>query len=156
MAREALLDRAPIPRTNIHPVPTLLPQLEEVAEAYEDTLMSHLPGRWPRFDLVLLGLGSDGHIASLFPRNRALEEDARVVAAVRAEAAPPLRVTLTLPAINHAANVYFLAAGAGKATAVRRALSGTSDVAAVPAAGVRLTDGALVWWLDEAAAPSDL
>jgi 6-phosphogluconolactonase len=152
VARDSLLDHVPIPRENIHPMPVLLPEVEDVAEAYEETLMSHFPGRWPRFDLVLLGLGADGHIASLFPHNPVLDERARIVAAVRAEADSPLRLTLTLPAINHAANVHFLAAGREKASAVERALSDRSDVTVTPAAGVSPIDGDVVWWLDKAAA----
>ncbi len=156
MAREAWLDHVPIPAENVHPMPTLLPEIEEVAEAYEETLMSHFPGKWPRFDLILLGLGADGHTASLFPHNPALDEQARIVTAVRAEAEPPLRLTLTLPAINHAANIHFLVAGAEKAAAVQRALAERPDPRAAPAAAVSPIDGRLVWWLDEAACSTEL
>ena len=151
MAQETLLRHLPIPGPNIHPIPTLLPEVEHAAQAYEQTLRSHFPGRWPRFDLVLLGLGQDGHTASLFPHSPALEERARVVVAVRAEAEPPLRLTLTLPAINQAANIYFLVAGREKSEALRCALEG-GGVTACPAAGVRLRQGNLVWWVDEGAA----
>ena len=152
MAQETLLLHLPIPGANVHPMPTLLPEIEEAAQAYERTLRSHFPGRWPRFDLLLLGLGQDGHTASLFPHSPTLEERARVVVAVRAEAEPPLRLTLTLPAINQAANIYFLVAGREKSEALRCARSGTNDVAACPAAGVRPRQGKLVWWVDEGAA----
>ncbi len=155
MAKEALLDHVPIPRDHVHPMPTLLPDIEEAAEAYEETLMSHFHGPWPRFDLMLLGMGADGHIASLFPHNTALEEEARLVTAVRAEEAdPPLRLTLTLPAMNHAANIHFLIAGASKASALARALAPRADLNASPAAGVRPADGRVVWWVDEGAAGS--
>ncbi len=152
MAKETLLDHIPIPADCVHPMPTLLPDIQEAAEAYEEMLLSHFAGQWPRFDLVLLGMGVDGHIASLFPRNIALEEEAKVVMAVRApEADPPLRLTLTLPAINHAANVYFLIAGKEKANAIKQALTGTPKPRLSPAAGVKPLDGSLVWWIDKAA-----
>jgi 6-phosphogluconolactonase len=151
LAKETLLDHVPVPRDQVHPMPTLLPEIEEAAEAYEETLMSHFTGQWPRFDLILLGMGADGHIASLFPHNIALEEEARVVTGVRAESEIPLRLTLTLPAINHAANVWFLVAGREKANAVKLAFAEPPNVAASPASGVKPLDGSLVWWLDEAA-----
>ncbi|MCJ7752833.1 MAG: 6-phosphogluconolactonase [Armatimonadetes bacterium] len=152
MAKEAMLDHIPIPRDHLHPMPTLLPDLEESAEAYEETLMSHFPGQWPRFDLILLGMGPDGHIASLFPHNIVLEEEARVVAAVSDENAdPPLRLTLTLPAINHAANIHFLIAGKSKAPALHRALAPNANPKASPAAATKPIDGHLIWWLDQPA-----
>lgn len=153
MACETLVDDVPIPRANVHPMPTSLPEIEEAAQAYEQTLMSHFPGNRPRFDLVLLGMGADGHIASLFPHHPALDEQDRIVAPVRAEHAdPPLRLTLTVPAINHARNVHFLVAGQNKEDAVARVFAEKADPAAAPAAAVQPEDGALVWWLDEAAA----
>ena len=154
MAKEAMLDHIPIPRDHIHPMPTLLPDIEEAAAAYQETLMSHFPGQWPRFDLILLGMGPDGHIASLFPHNIVLEEEARVVAAVREErATPPLRLTLTLPAINHAANIHFLIAGANKASALARALAPNANPTASPAAAIKPPDGHLIWCLDQPAMP---
>ncbi len=156
MACEEMLDHVPVPRGNVHPMPTLLPEIEEAAEAYEHELMSFFPGQWPRFDLILLGLGADGHTASLFPHNPALEEEARIVAAVREEHAdPPLRLTLTLPAINHAANIHFLVAGKDKAAALKRSLSDRADRESAPASAVRPIDGKVVWWVDEAAAGRD-
>ena len=153
MARETLLDHVPIPQDHLHPMPTLLPVLEEAAEAYEETLMSHFPGQWPRFDLILLGMGPDGHIASLFPHNIVLEEEARLVAAVRDDrATPPLRLTLTLPAINHAANIHFLIAGKNKSPALHRALAPNANPKSSPAAAIKPIDGNLIWWLDQPAA----
>lgn len=152
MAQETLLRHLAIPAANLHPMPTLLPAIEEAAQVYEQTLRSHFPGPWPRFDLLLLGLGADGHTASLFPRSPALEEQSRWVLAVHAEAEPPLRLTLTLPAINQAANIYFLVAGGEKSEALRQAVEGEAEVAACPAAGVRPRSGSLVWWVDEEAA----
>ena len=153
MAREALLDHVPVSAVNVHPMPTHFAQPEEAADAYQQTLRSHFPGEWPRFDLMLLGLGADGHAASLFPNNPALDEEARWVTAVRAEAAdPPLRLTLTLPAINHAANVHFLVAGKDKAAALKRSLADKADRASAPASAVSPVDGKVVWWVDRAAA----
>jgi len=152
MAKESMLDHIPIPRHHLHPMPTLLPDPEEAAEAYEETLMLHFPGRWPRFDLILLGMGPDGHIASLFPHNIVLEEEARVVAAVRDDrATPPLRLTLTLPAINHAANIHFLIAGKSKSPALHRALAPNANPKSSPAAAIKPIDGHLIWWLDQPA-----
>ncbi len=155
MIKETLLDRVPVPGDHVHPMPTLLPEIEEAAEAYEQEIMSFFPGQRPRFDLILLGMGSDGHIASLFPQNPVLDEQARIVAAVREERTdPPLRLTLTLPAINHAANVHFLVAGKDKAAALERSLAQKADPASAPASAVSPVDGKVVWWVDEAAAPA--
>jgi 6-phosphogluconolactonase len=152
MAKEALLDHIPIPRDHIHPMPTLLPEPEEAAEEYEQVIMAHFNQRWPRFDLVLLGMGVDGHIASLFPRHAALEEEAKIVRAVRTEGTPPVRLTLTLPAINHAANIHFLVTGREKSPAVKLAFMKSVEVHISPASGVKPEEGKLVWWLDEGAA----
>ncbi len=152
--RETLLDHVAIPAENVHPMPADLPKPEDAARAYEQTLRSHFSPPWPRFDLVLLGLGADGHTASLFPGSIALTERERWVVAVRAPVDPPLRLTLTLPALNHAAHVFFLVAGAEKADALRRVLTGTPDPAGWPGAGVRAAAGAVVWWVDEKAAKS--
>ncbi|UCC68775.1 MAG: 6-phosphogluconolactonase [Armatimonadota bacterium] len=153
MARKMLLDRVPIPEGNMHPMPTLFPRPEHAAEAYQATLRAHFPGRWPRFDLILLGLGVDGHTASLFPNNPALDEKSRWVVAVDAEEAdPPVRLTLTLPAINHAKNIYFVAAGKDKAPALQHALAAGPDPRAAPASAVAPVDGRLIWWVDRPAA----
>jgi 6-phosphogluconolactonase len=156
MAKEALLDHVPCPAGNVHPMPTHFTTVDLAARAYEATLKNYFHSDWPRFDLVLLGLGEDGHTASLFPRSAALAETTRWVVAVQAAAEPPLRLTLTLPAITRASAVYFLVAGANKAPTLHRILSGTSDSDAYPAAGVRLEKGKVIWWVDsEAAAPND-
>ena len=152
MARETLLAGVPLPRENIHPMPTDPADPEEAAQAYERVLRAHFPSRpWPRFDLVLLGLGAEGHTASLFPGSPALAEERRWVVAAEAEVAPPQRLTLTLPAINHGAHVHFLVAGEEKREALAQALAEPPDVARCPASGVRPLDGELVWWVDEAA-----
>lgn len=151
MARETLLDQVPGLAENVHPMPTTLAEPEQAARAYEQVLSGYFPGVWPRFDLVLLGLGADGHTVSLFPGSPALEERKRWVVAARAPAEPAVRLTLTLPAINHARHVYFFVAGAEKAEALRRAFEEPPDTARCPAGAVRPLDGFLVWWVDRGA-----
>jgi 6-phosphogluconolactonase len=149
MAREALLDRVPIPAANVLPMPTSVATPELAAAAYEATLRRHFGSDRPAFDLLLLGLGPDGHTASLFPQSPALDETARWVLPVTAPADPPSRLTLTLPALNAATHTYFLVTGADKASALAHVLSGTADVHTYPAAGVR---NGPVWWVDRKAA----
>lgn len=151
MVKEALLEHAPIPAMNIHPMRTDHVHPEEAARAYEEELRMHISPT-SRFDLVLLGLASDGHTASLFPGSRALDEASRWVVPVRVPAEPPQRLTLTFPALNRAEQVFFLAAGLAKAGALHRALVGTSDVHLAPATGVRPASGSVTWWVDNTAA----
>jgi 6-phosphogluconolactonase len=152
MARETLLDHVPCPPANIHPVSTDALSSDAAAAEYEATLRRWFSSEWPLFDLVLLGLGADGHTASLFPGSSALDETTRWAVAATAPADPPSRVTLTLPVFNNAALTLFLVAGAEKAPALRRVLAG-ADASILPAAGVRPSRGAVVWWVDRAAAP---
>lgn len=152
MARESLLAHIPVPSENVHPMPTDDASSAEAAKTYEKTLRDFFAAPWPCFDLVLLGIGGDGHTASLFPGSPALAECERWVVAVEAPVEPPVRLTLTLPVINHAWRIYFLAAGAGKAEAVRLAFEERSDPLRCPAAAVRPTKGTLEWWLDRDAA----
>jgi 6-phosphogluconolactonase len=149
MAREALLDHVAIPAANIQPMPTSMGTPELAAAAYEATLRSHFGAGRPAFDLLLLGLGSDGHTASLFPQTPALGETTRWVRAVTAPADPPSRITLTLPALNAATHTYFLVDGSEKAPALAHVLSGTADVRTYPAAGIRNHP---IWWVDRNAA----
>lgn len=154
LVRESLLDHVPIPRENVHPMPTDLHDPEKAAAAYEQTLRGRFPTSWPRFDLVLLGMGPDGHTASLFPGSPALAEQNRWVATARASVEPRLRLTLTLPVLNRASLVFFLVTGAEKADVLRRVLAGPSEPSLYPAAAVRPEDGRVVWWVDEQAAKS--
>jgi 6-phosphogluconolactonase len=152
MARETLLDHVSCPAGNVHRMPTNLSDADAAARDYEKTLKTYFSEGWPRFDLVLLGLGDEGHTASLFPGSPALEETKRWVVAVRAPAEPPLRLTLTLPALTRAANVYFLVTGSNKAQALHQVLSGLPDPKNYPASGVRLARGTVMWWVDREAA----
>jgi 6-phosphogluconolactonase len=151
MAREAMLEKAPIPAGNIFPVPTDGTP-DDGARRYEATLQKAYgapvldPAR-PLFDITLLGLGADGHTASLLPGEPVLTERRRWVAAV-AHGRPEIRITLTYPAIESSRSVAFLVAGREKAPVLRAICTGGSDV---PAARVRPM-GELLWFVDRAAA----
>jgi 6-phosphogluconolactonase len=152
LVRESLLDHVPIPPQNVHPVPTDLPDPELAARVYEQTLRQWFPTSWPRFDLILLGMGADGHTASLFPGAPFSAEQIRWVAPACAPVEPRLRLTLTLPVLNHASLVFFLVTGAEKADILHRVLTDPSAPTRYPAAAVRPKEGAVVWWVDENAA----
>jgi 6-phosphogluconolactonase/glucosamine-6-phosphate isomerase/deaminase len=110
-------------------------------------------GAVPRFDLILLGMGSDGHCASLFPNTRGLAESARWVVVNEPGLQPFVpRITITLPVINSAANVLFMVAGADKTETVVRVLTGPKQPNDLPSQAVHSTDGTLTWLLDRAAA----
>lgn len=141
-----------IPPENIHPMPTDRDDPATAARDYETLMKKRFEGPWPRFDTVLLGLGNDGHTASLFPGSPALDEGKRWVAAVRTNADPPVRLTFTLPVLNAASDVWFLVSGREKADALRRVMTGPVDTLHFPASAVRPEKGGLVWWVDEDAA----
>ncbi|MCL7453395.1 MAG: 6-phosphogluconolactonase [Anaerolineae bacterium] len=151
MAEETLISRVPIPPGNVHRVRGELPP-EQAARAYARDLEEFFCGPRTRFDLVLLGLGSDGHTASLFPESPVLEETTRLAATVEAdyEDRPACRITLTLPAINTSRQILFLVSGDSKAEIVRQVLSEPGGP--LPAQQVRPTAGQLTWLIDEAAA----
>jgi 6-phosphogluconolactonase len=155
MAYRALLSKLPAPPGNANRMATELEDAAEVADHAEASLRDffHLaPGQIPRFDLMLLGLGADGHTASLFPGSPVLRETGRLVAAVRVEALQANRLTLTLPVINNAAEVLFLVSGTAKARALRDVLEGPPDPERLPAQSVRPSDGRLVYFVDGQAA----
>ncbi len=152
MACDTLLDHVAVPPANVHRMPTGQADPVAAAAAYEEQLRTHFETTWPRFDIVLLGLGQDGHTASLFPGSPALDEAERWVVAVAGPTEPRTRLTLTLPAIIHAASINVVASGASKADALRQALTAEPDYRTCPASAIRRTEGALTWWADEAAA----
>lgn len=152
MARQALLGHVPVPAANVHRMPTEPADPRDAAAAYEQVLRAHFGAPWPRFDLVLLGLGDDGHTASIFPGSSALDEAERWVLAVKGPSEPRVRLTLTLPAITHAAAIDVIVSGSSKAEPLRQALADDPDPRHCPASALRRTDGALVWWADAAAA----
>jgi len=152
MVHESLLEHIPLPREHIHPMPTGYAHPEEAADAHERLLRQHFDGAFPRFDLLLLGLGVDGHTASLFPGSPALAERSRWVVTSRAPVEPHTRLTLTLPVLNHAAHIFFIVAGDAKADALR-CVQGASGPRPdrCPASAVRPIDGDVAWWLDAVA-----
>lgn len=156
MVREALLDRAPVPPGTVHPIPTDSGGVEQAAQAYERLLKTRygaesLDPRRPLFDVTLLGLGKDGHTASLFPGDPVLNERTRWTAGVRGDKPPPLRVTLTYPALNSSRAVLFLVTGEGKREPLSRIFAGDR---AMPAARVNPV-GRLFWFADRAACPEE-
>ena len=158
MAGEALFSRAPVPPENIFRVPAEIPDADTAAQSYEQTLRQffHLDDdkddALPRFDLILLGMGPDGHTASLFPGTAALHEDDRLVTANWVEKSKTWRITLTYSVINHAAEVIFLVAGVEKQDALLAVLQGKPDPETYPAQGIRPDNGRVVWFVDQAAA----
>jgi 6-phosphogluconolactonase len=152
MAREALLSHVPIPPANVHPAPTHLPTPQAAAAAYDAQLRRFFADGVPAFDVTLLGIGPEGHTASLFPDSPALDERNKWVEAVTVQATPPNRLTFTLPVLNQSRNTYFLAAGEGK-KAILDALRAEPDPAhsQYPAARIQPFDGRVLWFLDEPA-----
>lgn len=149
-ARRDLLDQVDVDPARVHEVPGVDSGMtpEEAADAYSATLRAEGAGA---FDVLFLGVGPDGHVASLFPHHPALEVDDRVAVAVDdSPKPPPARVSLTFAALNRSRAVWFVASGAEKADAVAGALGGT-DVRELPARGVRGSEETL-WWVDEQAA----
>jgi 6-phosphogluconolactonase len=155
MAKETILSKVPVPPGNIFPVPTENSDASAVAAAYEQTLQKFFdvaPGKFPRFDLVLLGMGPDGHTASLFPETAALHEQSRLVVANWVEKLNTSRITFTLPVLNAAREVVFLVSGADKASVLHEVLEGSAPGEKYPSKLVRPNDGKLVWFVDRAAA----
>ena len=155
MAQETLLSLASVPAENIHRIPSEETNAIRAAEKYEQelkTFFSLQAGQLPRFDCVLLGMGSDGHTASLFPGSEALHESKRLVAANWVEKIKAYRITLTVPVLNHADLVVFLVSGAEKAEALKQVLHGDYQPERFPAQLIRPDPGKLLWIVDRAAA----
>jgi 6-phosphogluconolactonase len=177
MAREALLDHVPIPAQQVHAMPTDAADANLAAAEYEQTLAAvfqtplpvraglgegqeRVPGTqcavptnpFPRFDLLLLGMGPDGHTASLFPGTDAIHETRRWVMAPWVAKFNTFRLTLTPPVINQARQVLFLVSGASKAETLRDVLEGPYDPSRLPSQIVRPVDGQLTWLVDREAA----
>lgn len=155
LARQYLFNQVKIPVAQIYPLDDSF-EPDITAKAYEAVLKQQFqpkPGRPPRFDLILLGIGEDGHTASLFPRHPLLEESTRWVAPLfDSPKPPPERITLTLPVINQARHVAFVTAGAGKADILAQVLAPDNPAEKLPVQLVRPTAGELFWFVDEAAA----
>jgi 6-phosphogluconolactonase len=152
MTLETLLSHVPIPAANVHPAPTNLPTPQAAAAAYDSELRKFFGSAPPSFDVTLLGIGPEGHTASLFPGSPALDEKKLWVTAVTVQATPPNRLTFTLPVLNQSRNTYFLAAGEGKKE-ILDALRAEPDPAhsQYPAARIQPLDGRVLWFLDEPA-----
>ena len=155
MAEETLLSKVPVPPANIFRIPTDKPDASAAAEAYEQTLRKFFvpaPEEFPRFDLILLGMGPDGHTASLFPETAALQEKSRLVVANWVEKLNASRITLTLPVLNAARQVAFLVSGADKAAVLHEVLEGNAPGEKYPSKLVRPSEGKVIWFVDRAAA----
>jgi 6-phosphogluconolactonase len=155
MADESLLSKVPVPAGNVFRIAAENPDAAAAAEAYEKTLQKFFalqPGQFPVFDLILLGMGPDGHTASLFPNTAGLQEKSRLVIANWVEKFKTSRISLTLPVLNAARCVTFLVSGTDKAQALRAVLEGDAPGEQYPSKLVRPTDGKLIWLIDRAAA----
>jgi 6-phosphogluconolactonase len=152
MARETLISQVPTPEANVHPVRTNLPTPREAAQAYDAELRKFFGSEPPAFDLQLLGLGGEGHTASLFPDSPALEEKRRWVVSVEAPVNPSRRLTFTPRVLNCGRHTFFLVAGADKREIVA-ALRNESHPAhsKYPAARIHPA-GPVIWFLDDRAA----
>lgn len=154
MVRELLLDHVPIPPANVHRMPGEMDPVEAAAR-YEEQLREFFIPRgngFPVFDFILLGLGEDGHTASLFPGTRTIRESARWVLGHYVDEQKGWRITLTPPVINAARKVVFIVAGTGKASVLRDILEGPYQPDLLPAQVVRPDGGELLWMLDRDAA----
>ncbi len=155
MANESLLSKVPVPGSNVFRIPAELADAALAADAYEKTLrdfFSLKPGECPRFDVILLGLGPDGHTASLFPETAALREKSRLVVANWVEKMKTWRITLTFPVLNAARLAAFLVSGTDKAAILHEVLEGKGSDEEYPCRMVKPTDGRLIWFVDRAAA----
>ncbi len=157
MAHESLLAIAPITNDQVLPIGTDLATAEQCSDQYSSALIKFFgmpAGTMPIFDLILLGLGDDGHTASLFPGAAALGVNDRIATWSPPGVLPPPvdRITLTYPALNAARQAMFLVAGANKAEALRDIVEGNATTQQRPAAGIRPERGRLTWLVDQAAA----
>jgi len=160
MAKEAMLDKLAVPSERIHRIETERPDLDQVARDYEakiEEVLGRIPGvgrRPPHFNLFLLGMGEDGHTASLFPNTPALFEKERWVVAQEVSKAPRERITMTPPLINAAHFIIFLAAGPTKAKVLADVLQGPRNAKKWPAQLIRPLTGEVSWFVDRAASAS--
>jgi 6-phosphogluconolactonase len=153
MVKETLLDFVSIPEKNLHPIPTTQLEMKVASRNYEVELRKTFGSEGESFDLAIMGIGREGHTASLFPGSPALEEREKWVLGLQVDAVPSQRITLTFPILNRARAVYFLVSGAEKAGIMKRLSKGENDFHLCPAAGIRLVSGQLIWWVDRAALP---
>ena len=155
MAEEAMLSKIPVAPGNVFRMPAEDPDAVAAAEAYEKTLRKFFqtgPDGVPQFDLILLGMGPDGHTASLFPGTAALQEKSRLVVANWVEKLKTHRLSLTLPVLNAARCVAFLVSGTDKAAVLKAVLEDDVPGEQYPSKLVKPSDGKLIWFVDRAAA----
>lgn len=155
MANEAMLSKVPVPPANVHRIQAEMPDPAAAAQAYEDELRRFFQppaGEWPVLDLALMGLGPDGHTASLFPQTAALHEKQRWVVDNWVQKLHKHRFTMTVPVLCHARNVLFLVAGGEKATALRDVFHGPYHPDQWPAQVFRHCSGHAEWLVDQLAA----
>lgn len=154
LAQETLLEHVPIPREQIYPVPTFYADPHEAAAVYARQVQQILAMSQGQIDVMVMGMGADGHTASLFPYHPALylPQDMLVTVVEHAPKPPPLRISLTPTTLNRAAHVLFLVTGKDKAEMLREVLRGPYDPQRLPAQLVRPTHGTLTWFVDTAAA----
>jgi len=151
MAKLFLLDHIDIPSTNIHPIPVDL-EPEIAAKKYEDLIKKFFGEDTPRFDLIFLGLGENGHTASLFPGSDAIFENKRLVKEVYVGEQHMYRITMTPPLINQAHTIIFLVEGENKAAILNTVLTGPQQPNKFPAQIINAEDGNLYWFVDKKAA----
>ena len=150
MAQDTLLDHVPLLSLNIYRIKGELPP-QDMASQYEQTLRDFFHNQLPNLDLILLGMGDDGHTASLFPGTSAVNERTRWVVPNYVAAKQTWRITLTLPVINNAANVMFLVSGNSKAQRLKQVLQGSYEKDQLPSQLIKPTNGNLIWGIDQAA-----
>lgn len=162
MVNEAMFSRVPVPANNIHRIPAERSIAQAAADAYESDLRkffgaefsrNEFPGEAiPAFDLILLGLGEEGHTASIFPYSPVLNETERLVAAPFVEKLNAYRITMTLPVLNNGKSVVFLVTGASKAEIVNKTFQTIKNPDFYPVQAISPTNGAVSWFMDKAAA----
>lgn len=155
MASDSLLSKVPIPKENIHRMPAEQEDHDRAAQEYEHMLKTFFrlkTGEYPRFDLVLLGMGDDGHTASLFPGTAALKETKRLVVANYIEKLHTYRLTLTAPVINYASNIMFLISGEPKASILKEVVEGAYEPSRLPTQLIQPVEGRLIFLVDRTAA----
>ncbi len=154
MVAATLMTTGLVPDRNIFPIETHFDDIDDGATAYEETLTDQFGGDTPRFDLMLMGLGDDGHTASLFPGMPSLHVTDRWAVGTPPGTLPPAvsRVTLTFPVINESREILFLVATEAKAAIVKAILESPPSIDTHPSSGVKPRDGELVWMLDAGAA----
>lgn len=154
MAVETLISKSPLKPEQVSRIKAEYPEAEDAAQEYEREIRTHFKltdGQFPRFDLVLLGMGSEGHTASLFPGTKALHENRRVAVHNWVGKVLMNRITLTVPAINSAAHILFMVQGANKAPALTAVLERVYEPEQLPAQLIQPVNGTLLWLVDTAA-----